>query len=102
MLLGGGAGNVFKRVVAWGDGWMPTGVDPERVKMGRAAIDELVDAAGRDPDSIKITVYGQPADRDAIKGFEDAGADRVIVRLPSTGDEEALTELERMAEQVLA
>ena len=101
-MLGGGAQNVFKRIVAWADGWMPIGVDPEQVKMGRATLDELADAAGRDPDSIKITVYGQPADTEGSKGYEDAGADRVTVRLASTGDESALTELERMAEQVLA
>ena len=101
VLLGGFARNVFKRVVAWGDGWMPTGVTPEQVKMGRATLDELADAAGRDPRSIQITVFGQPSDAGVIRGFEEAGADRVIVRLPNTRDEGALTELERMAGQVL-
>ena len=33
IFLGGSAKNVFKRVVAWGDGWMPTRATPEDIKM---------------------------------------------------------------------
>ena len=102
VLLGGKARNVFTRVVAWGDGWMPNAVTPDEIKAGRAILDELADAAGRNPESIQITVFGQNADPEVIKSMEDAGANRVIVRLPSTLDESALTELERMAEQVIS
>jgi probable F420-dependent oxidoreductase len=101
VLLGGFARNVFKRVVAWGDGWMPNRVSPEQVKRGRATLDELAEAAGRDPRSIQVSVFGQTADPEVIQGFQDAGADRVIVRLPNTQDQGALDELERMAERVL-
>ncbi|MCH8898370.1 MAG: LLM class F420-dependent oxidoreductase [Chloroflexi bacterium] len=101
VLLGGSAKNVFKRVVAWGDGWLPIASEPEQIKAGRAALDELADAAGRDPKSIQITVFGVRADAETIQGFEAAGADRVIVRLPSTSDESCLTELEQMAAQAL-
>ena len=101
VLLGGSAKNVFKRVVAWGDGWLPIASDPEQIKAGRAALDELADAAGRDPKSIQITVFGVRADAETIQGFEAAGADRVIVRLPSTSDDSCLVELEQMATQAL-
>ncbi len=102
MLLGGSARNVFQRVVAWGDGWMPVRATPDDIKKGRASLNELATAAGRDPESLDVTVFGEASDREAIKRFEDAGADRVIVRLPSTADESALTELERMAMVVMA
>ena len=47
-------------------------------------------------------VYGQPADRDLIKRFHDAGAHRVVVRPASVGtDAEMATELTRIAEAVL-
>ena len=49
-----------------------------------AALGELAAAAGRDPHSIEITVYGEASDPDMLKRFEDAGADRVIVRLQTT------------------
>jgi probable F420-dependent oxidoreductase len=102
VFLGGSAKNVFKRVVAWGDGWMPTRATPEDVKSARASLDELAGAAGRDPRSIEITVYGEASDPDVLKRFEDAGADRVIVRLETTAGDGALSALDRMAEQLLS
>jgi len=100
VLLGGSARNVFQRVVSWGDGWMPVRATPDDIEKGRASLNELATAAGRDPNSLDVTVFGEESDREAIKRFEAAGADRVIVRLPSTADESALTELERMAAKV--
>jgi probable F420-dependent oxidoreductase len=101
VLLGGTARNVFKRVMAWGDGWLPIGSTPEHVKKGRATLNELAAAAGRDPKSIDITVSGVPCDREAIQRLGASGASRVIIRLPSTLSQEALTDLEKMAAQVL-
>ena len=101
VLLGGMARNVFKRVIAWGDGWLPIGSTPEHVKKGRATLNELAAAAGRDPKTIDITVSGVPCDREAIQRLGASGASRVIIRLPSTLSQEALTDLEKMAAQVL-
>jgi probable F420-dependent oxidoreductase len=102
VLLGGSARNVFQRVVAWGDGWLPIRVTPEEVKMGRATLDALAAAAGRDPSTIDITVFGQASDPDMLLRFAEAGASRAIVRLSTTVSDAALTELERMATQVLS
>jgi probable F420-dependent oxidoreductase len=102
VLLGGAARNVFKRVVAWGDGWMPIRLTPEEVKRGRTTLDELATAAGRDPSTIDITVFGQASDPDMLLRFAEAGASRTIVRLSTTVSDAALTELERMAAQVLS
>ena len=98
--LGGFAKNVFKRVVAWGDGWMPTRVSPEQIKMGRAILDELAEAAGRDPNSITIMASGI-GDRDELKRMEDAGATSAVTRLPSSASGEALPALEKLAEEFL-
>jgi len=102
IFLGGAARHVFRRIAAWGDGWLPIRVTPEDVKQGRATLDELARAAGRAPASIEITVYGQEGNSDTLKRFEEAGANRVTVRLPTTGGDAALMELERMAEHLLA
>jgi probable F420-dependent oxidoreductase len=102
ILLGGAARNVFQRVVAWGDGWMPTRATPEDIKRGRAMLNELAAAAGRDPRSIDVTVYGEGSDPKTLKRFEEAGASRVIVRLSMTEGDAALTELERMAAQLFS
>jgi probable F420-dependent oxidoreductase len=102
VFLGGMARNVLKRVIAWGDGWIPNRVTPDQVKEGRATLDRLAEEAGRDPASIKIFVSGQPADPDLIKRYEDAGVEHVVVRVATAGEEEALAELERTAKAVLA
>ena len=58
--------------------------------------------AGRDPASISISAFGQPADRELVRSFHDAGANRVIIRPPSAQTEQAMrVELERIAEAVL-
>ena len=101
--LGGMARNVFRRVVEWGDGWMPNRVTPDDIRAGRRKLDELATEAGRAPDSISISVFGQPADRDLISDLFDAGADRVMVPVETAdADEDAAFErLSRIAESVL-
>ena len=101
VFLGGNAPNVFKRIAAWGDGWMPVRVTPEQVKMGRATLDELSEAAGRDPKTIRLMVCNVPADRDSIGALESAGADRVTVSLPRDTGEGMLQKLEQIADSVL-
>ena len=101
IFLGGFAPNVFKRIAAWGDGWMPSRVTPEQVKMGRATLDELAEAAGRDPKAIRLMVCNVPADRETIIELADAGADRVTVSLPRDIGEGMLDELEKIAERII-
>jgi hypothetical protein len=63
-------------------------------------LDELADAAGRDPKNIQILIYGASS-RDEIKQMEDAGADMATVRLPSTAPDEVMNGLEQLAEEML-
>ena len=102
VLLGGSAKNILERIIAWGDGWLPNRVTPEKLREGRATLDRLAKDAGRDPSKITISVYGQPADRDLLRRFHDAGANRVIVRPPVVKTESEMgTELSRIADAVL-
>ena len=102
VLLGGSAKNILERIIAWGDGWLPNRVTPEKLREGRATLDRLAKDAGRDPSKITISVHGQPADRDLLRRFHDAGANRVIVRPPVVKTESEMgTELSRMADAVL-
>ena len=100
IFLGGAARNVFKRVVAYGDGWMPVRATPEEVRAGRAALDELAEAAGRDPQSLQICISGASG-RDEILRMQEAGATMATVRLPANTPSEAAPALERLAGEVL-
>jgi probable F420-dependent oxidoreductase len=102
VLLGGGATNVLQRVAAWGDGWLPNRVTPEKLRESRATLDRLAKDAGRDPSAITISVHGQPADRDLIRRLHDAGATRVIVRgEPVKTEADMAAQLARVADAVL-
>ncbi len=101
VLLGGAAPNLFRRIVSWADGWLPAGASVEQVKAGRATLDELAEAAGRNPGSIHITVFNVPAERDTLQQYAEAGADRVILSLPNAREAGALAEVEKLAGAVL-
>jgi alkanesulfonate monooxygenase SsuD/methylene tetrahydromethanopterin reductase-like flavin-dependent oxidoreductase (luciferase family) len=99
--LDGNARNVLNREARWGDGWLPIGVTPEDIKRSRAILSELAEVAERDPDSISITIHCQPPDRDMIDQFEEAGADRVLLRIGAPDQARALAQAEEFANAVL-
>ena len=104
VFLGGNARNVFKRVVEWGDGWMPSRVSVEEIKRGRITLNELAAEAGRDPGTIEVMAFGQTGqfrDRESIKDLEEAGVDRLTIWLTHNEDTEAIAEMEEIARQVL-
>ena len=91
-----------------GVGWYPIGSNPtypmdtpERLGAAAGAIQHEASALGRDPASIEISVMGVPPDREAIEQYADAGADRIILGLESTDDEQDLPEMESTAEKVM-
>ena len=101
VLIGGRARNVFRRVVAWGDGWMPNRITPPELRQGREEIVRLAQEAGRDPHEIEISVFGQPADPELLKAFEEAGAARAMVFAESAPRDQALRQLDDIAGKLL-
>jgi probable F420-dependent oxidoreductase len=101
IFLGGAARQVFKRTVAYGNGWMPTRSTPELIKQGRAVLNELANEAGRDPTSIEVMAYMAPTDRATLQALADAGADAAVLILTSAPEAAALAELEQIAKTVL-
>ena len=104
VLLGGSSKHVFKRIIEWGDGWVPTISSAEQIRRGRATLNELAAQAGRDPRSIPIFAFGGPGqfrERAQIDELVQAGADHATVWIKSTTKAEALTELEELARAVL-
>ncbi len=102
VLLGGMARNVFRRVVQWGDGWMPNRVTPDDISAGRQTLNELAEASGRDPESISVSVFGQAADRSLVGELFDAGADRVMIRVETADEDATNAQLDQIAEAVLS
>tara|TARA_B100000745_G_scaffold166347_1_gene108893 strand:- start:4501 stop:5343 length:843 start_codon:yes stop_codon:yes gene_type:complete len=99
--LGGHAKNVFKRLVSWGNAWMPNRITPQEIEDGRKQIESLCIESGRDPNEIGITVYGVAADRELLKDFESAGAERAVVSIDSVEENQAIEQLEDVAGKLL-
>jgi len=95
--LGGHGDKALERVVRYCDGWMPI-----PVRAG-ALLEEIKDlraraaAAGRDPASIAINLYGMPADADTLRSFAGADVQRSIFSLPSAPRDKVLPLLDRYA-----
>ena len=101
VLLGSiGSPNVYRRVVEWGDGWLPFCVDPQEIVIGKAEIAKIAKAAGRNPATIEITAFAPPGmfrtARD-VKALASAGADGVVLSLPEDNQADTLAQLEALA-----
>jgi probable F420-dependent oxidoreductase len=99
ILVGGLADGALKRVVAYGDEWMPNfGLDdPEALGKRIDKLQDLAREAGRD--EIPVTGWGAPRLPDLTKQLEEVGVHRVIWYLPPEPPEELAPRLERYAER---
>ncbi len=100
IILGSRAPNAFKRIAAWGDGWLPLDITPKDVAAGRAELDRLAEMNGRDPASIEISVMGVPPNPESIHRYEEAGADRIVLGIEGEEDGRDLEAMEMIASNV--
>jgi probable F420-dependent oxidoreductase len=96
-----GMGNVFRRVVTYGNAWMPWMFTPEQIRQGRAILNELARDSGRDPHAIEVVAMPVPAEPEVCKAYADAGADGVVVLLMPAPEQEMMRELAQIARKVL-
>jgi probable F420-dependent oxidoreductase len=94
VIMGGAGGPVtFRHIVEYCDGWMPIHGRRnvfERVGELRAA----AEAAGRDPDSIELGVFGCPIDAEVVDSYRAAGFTRAVFWLPHAGADRVLPVLD--------
>ena len=80
--VGGGPQQAFRRVIAWGDGWMPTGVDPEALRPAIAELRDRATTAGRPiPEvvaigSLPLEDSGRAAD--LVQAYAAAGVTQLV------------------------
>jgi probable F420-dependent oxidoreductase len=79
--VGGAFPHGARRAIRYGDGWIPVagrgdlaGVLPK--------FREMAQEAGRDPNSIEISLFGLGEDIDALKRFAEMGVARVVPMFP--------------------
>jgi probable F420-dependent oxidoreductase len=102
ILMGGFATKTFDYVAEFCDGWMPIGYRmeglPEKIgELRRRAAD-----AGRDPQSISITIFGAKPEREALDQLEAAGVERAIFMLPPADRDTVMPLVDKYAGLVIA
>ena len=96
VLVGGSGKHTFKRVLDYGDGWMPIPTRGDKPLSEQVVeLQEMAAQAGRA--RIPITVYGTLPRPEVIQHYHDIGIDRCIFWLPSADAAETTTHLDRYA-----
>ncbi len=100
ILLGGHSPQTLQRVVDYCDGWMPIGIRARNIVEDIKELHRRAEAAGRDPQTIPVTVFGAPAAQEVVQQYEEAGVERVSFGLPPADRDTVLPLLDRYAEFV--
>ena len=91
--VGGDAKGTFKRVVSYGDVWMPIGILlRDSIKEKMAKLNSMAADAGRGP--IPVTIYGVAPRPEAIDSYIEAGVESCVFGMPPVGEEQALSMLD--------
>ena len=102
VIVGGAFPYAARRALAYGDGWIPHASRPQYgdVTNFLPRFREMAAEAGRELDSVPVTVWGVAEDLDLLKRHRDLGIARVVVSLPSAPAGEVLPILDRWAELI--
>ena len=100
VIVGGAFPWAARRAIRYGDGWIPLAGgarygDPLDYL---PRFHRMAEEAGRDPQSLAVTVGGAPEDPDLLKRYRDLGVARVNFPVPPARREEILPVLDRLAD----
>ena len=104
ILVGGAFPYSARRAIRYGDGWMPQVTEYAKQELADLIplFRDMATKAGRDPDSIPITVWGRGPDVEMMQRYRDLGVDRVATSLDSAKADQILPVLDRWAEVIRA
>ena len=102
VIVGGAFRLAARRALRYGDGILPaapsagSGSPEEFMRRWR----QMAEAAGRDPNSLSVTLGGAPENLDLLKRNRDLGVTRMTVRLPPAKEDQILPILDRYAKLI--
>lgn len=97
ILVGGAFPHAANRAIAYGDGWIPLGGRGADILEQLPRVRQMAAEAGREPDSLSVSVFGASTDADQLKQYRDAGVERVVFSLESEKADTVLPVLDRIA-----
>jgi probable F420-dependent oxidoreductase len=98
VLVGGAAPGGIRRAVAWADGWMPlAGRGESDWADGARQLRAAAEAAGRDPRSVGMTVFGATPSAELVESVSGTGIERVVFAAPPADADTVLSWLDTVA-----
>ncbi|MGB1882451.1 MAG: LLM class F420-dependent oxidoreductase [Gammaproteobacteria bacterium] len=98
------AKRVFRRIVRWGDGWLPVVANVDQIVDGVNQIREIQAEEGKEDKHIRVTVLGgedQWRTRRELDAFEGSGAEEVLIWIKAPKLDGILSELDALAAELL-
>ena len=102
VLLGGETKYSLRRIVDFCDGWFPRGNKMTDPSAGMGELRVYADEAGRDMDSISVSVFRAPPEESSLAKCREAGILRVLLALPSEGQDVVMPLLDQYTELLTA
>jgi probable F420-dependent oxidoreductase len=100
ILVGGGFPQAARRAIRYGDGWCPVGRSGSSLLDVLEQFRQMARDAGRDPQSLPVTLFNPAEDAGELARYRDMGVARVVVMLLSETSDKILPILDRWAELI--
>jgi probable F420-dependent oxidoreductase len=94
IILGGAFPHAARRAIAYGNGWMPVARRGTDMLSFLPRFRQMVAEAGRDYDTVPMSVFWPQPDAELLRGYVDAGINRAILLIETTGRDEVLRKLD--------
>ena len=103
ILMAGEGEKLAERMAEYGDEWLPRfrNITPETLTEGRKRIEDAMSGKGRDASKLKVNLFGATADKENNEKFFAAGADRIVLMMPSENEEKSVARLEQWAADLM-
>ncbi|MFQ5898450.1 MAG: LLM class F420-dependent oxidoreductase [Candidatus Methylomirabilia bacterium] len=100
ILLGVNVPKARQMVAEYCDGWLPLVARAGDLPAGIADLRRRAEQAGRDPNSVTVSIYGAKPEEGAVREYEKAGVERAVFALPSADSDTVLPLLDRYAKLI--
>jgi probable F420-dependent oxidoreductase len=99
IIVGGAFPYGARRAVRYGNGWIPRASRQTYADVGEflPQFRQMATEAGREPNSLPITIFRVEENLDRLRHYRDLGVARVVISIPAAREDEVLPLLDRWA-----
>ena len=95
VILGGETDYTLRRIVEYGDGWLPRARSGFDAKENLARLARIAVEGGRNLSEFSVSVFGASDDQSVLDSWAEAGVTRALLTLPSEPQDDVLRRLDK-------